>query len=413
MLNLEIGEQIGPGGKLAILTKVGAQGHAVWGGYDQHPPGKYCAAFEIDLHDHVPPESTIVAHLEILAAISGEPIATESITIGHLLKRPLFSRLFFELAEPRVLMFRLYATGAAPLIVGAFPLIIPVSGDERAIETQITARAFPDPNRQDAPRFLVQNAVLLRQIHDLGANVSVEKGDVIVNLNNSKIFARESDDLTFVPEVFNSNTYNFKFAKPTCVIDVGMNIGLATLFFAAKENVREVYSFEPFKGTFDRAVANIALNPVCAEKIRPYNYGLGGRDEEVTVTIPSGQLSGANSARGGGGGAAGSGDSLRIAIRDAASVMRPIIERAQKSGLSVVAKIDCEGSEFSIFESLEAAGLLSAISAFMVEWHRGYTEKTQHDLLAPLLRSGFLAFDVTPNNRSAGNGFFYAVRCAT
>ena len=72
-------------------------------------------------------------------------------------------------------------------------------------------------------------------------------------------------------------------------------------------------------------------------------------------------------------------------------------------------KIDCEGSEFQVFESLEKAGLLDKITAFMVEWHRVYEGKDQLTLLDPLLRRGFMTFDRSPRT---GNGFFYAVRVA-
>jgi hypothetical protein len=115
-----------------------------------------------------------------------------------------------------------------------------------------------------------------------------------------------------------------------------------------------------------------------------------------------GQLSGAHSTRFVG----GDGISTPISVKDATPVLRPIIERALGSGLSIVAKVDCKSSEFQIFQSLESSGLLGHIPAFIVEWHRGAAEKTQRDLLKPLLRSGYLAFDVTPNDRSAGNGFF-------
>ena len=246
----------------------------------------------------------------------------------------------------------------------------------------------------------------LRQLHDRGSLVSVENDAVVITLGKTKIHAREIDDLTFIGELYFRNTYNFVFAKPTCVIDVGMNIGLATLFFAAKENVREVHGYEPFPKTFERALANIELNSAHAGKIHANNFGLADKNGEVIVTVPAGQLSGMNSTR-----SAGRGISIPIEIRDASETFRPIVEKARQSGLSVVAKIDCEGSEFAVFESLESRGLLDQISGLMVEWHRGAAERTQHDLLEPLLRRGFMAFDVSRNDdppatdSQCGSGF--------
>ena len=51
--------------------------------------------------------------------------------------------------------------------------------------------------------------------------------------------------------------------------------------------------------------------------------------------------------------------------------------------------------------------MLKDFAGFMVEWHRVFEDRTQQELIAPLLRNGFTVFDVSP---PTGNGFFYAVR---
>jgi hypothetical protein len=102
-------------------------------------------------------------------------------------------------------------------------------------------------------------------------------------------------------------------------------------------------------------------------------------------------------------------------VRNAVRVLTPIVESAISRGLKVIAKVDCEGLEFAVFETLESTGILGKISAFMVEWRRGEDEKTQKDLIMPLLIYGFIAFDRTPSsgngrNSIGGNSFFYAAR---
>ena len=102
-------------------------------------------------------------------------------------------------------------------------------------------------------------------------------------------------------------------------------------------------------------------------------------------------------------------------MRNAARVLTPIVESAISRGLKVIAKVACAGSEFAVFESLESAGILEKISAFMVEWRGGEGEKTQKDLIMPLLNHGFIAFDITSSsgdgrNSVLGNGFFYAAK---
>jgi FkbM family methyltransferase len=180
-----------------------------------------------------------------------------------------------------------------------------------------------------------------------------------------------------------------------------MNIGLATLHFASKPCVKEVHSFEPFKRTYDRALSNFSLNPALASKIRPNNFGLAGADGETTVLIPDELNSGSFSIWG-----CGDGLKMQIELRNAASVFAEIIADAKEKHLDVVAKIDCEGSEFAVFQALETAGLLAEVSVFMVEWHRGFN-KSHHDLVGPLLDAGFTVIN---HPGTVGNGFFYAIR---
>ena len=85
-----------------------------------------------------------------------------------------------------------------------------------------------------------------------------------------------------------------------------------------------------------------------------------------------------------------------IELRDACRELRTIIGDANERGLGVVVKVDCEGSEFPIFEVIERGDLFESIDAVMMEWHSGWSkEKNQHDLIRPLVRSGFAVFDRT------------------
>jgi hypothetical protein len=103
---------------------------------------------------------------------------------------------------------------------------------------------------------------------------------------------------------------------------------------------------------------------------------------------------------------AGQGTPIQVSVRDAGEVLGPIIESARERGLDVIVKMDCEGSEYAICESLVRNDLLRHITAFMVEWHAIFGDKSQADLTRPLREAGFLIFDRSP---PSGNGFFYAV----
>lgn len=95
-------------------------------------------------------------------------------------------------------------------------------------------------------------------------------------LNLGYIF--DGDGILIVEEIFKNDEYNFDIGGPAVVIDIGMHIGLASLYFAARDDVEGVYGFEPFKPTFEQAMFNFKINEKYADKIHPHNYGLGDRE---------------------------------------------------------------------------------------------------------------------------------------
>ena len=73
------------------------------------------------------------------------------------------------------------------------------------------------------------------------------------------------------------------------------------------------------------------------------------------------------------------------------AVLAPIFHSAKAKGRDIIAKIDCEGSEFEIFEVLaKRRGSGATSTAVMVEWHRVVDGKTQRDLIDILVDEGFL-----------------------
>ena len=264
------------------------------------------------------------------------------------------------------------------------------------------ATNFPDPLVLPKPAMFLQHVQLFRGLYEYGAAIRIVDNDVVVTIDGVSFYARVIDDLRFVAEIFLLRTYNFMLERECCVIDIGMNIGLVSLRFAREEIVKEVHSFEPLKRTYDRALANLSLNPEIAGKIFAHNIGLAEADEDGTILVGDVDDSGAFTI---GGSAIGGPE--QISVRNAATTLKPIIDAAKANGRDIVAKVDCEGSEFAIFPTLEAHGLLADVSVFMVEWHGGDRDLSQRELIAPLIRHDFVVFDLAGRS---GNGFFYAVR---
>ena len=96
-------------------------------------------------------------------------------------------------------------------------------------------------------------------MHKLRIWVIPHESGVILDVDGIKLHAGELDDIRDVEHIYVSNIYNLFPPRDTCVIDIGMNLGLTTLLFANRETVKEVHSFEPFVETYQRAMANIGL----------------------------------------------------------------------------------------------------------------------------------------------------------
>jgi FkbM family methyltransferase len=391
VINEGIGKRVELDGRICLETRPDFAGHALYGPYEALDLGKYVVEFSIELVERQYIDGDLICAVLDVACNYGSLILIQApVCYKQILDGGTF-RLIFDVNERKEdFEFRVFINSGTRLLIADKPIVRPAKEEDHASAPPVTSSSFFN-----------ENIAVFARLFLAGVQVRISGQDVILKDYGVSFFARCHDDMNFIWEVFLQNTYNICPPYPACIIDVGMNIGFTSLRLAVRGEIREVHAYEPFKTTFDRASANVALNPQVVGKIHMNNFGLSDRDDEVTVQIDSTD-SGSYSVAGSGRGVA-----TRIQIRDAAKVIRPIIERATANKLLVIMKVDCEGSEFAVFKSLQAAGLLGKISAFMVEWHLGWG--SPGDLTTPLISAGFTVIDVSP--RSA-NGFFYAVKTA-
>ena len=231
----------------------------------------------------------------------------------------------------------------------------------------------------------------------------VAKGD---NLNFGHIF--DGGGILIVEEIFKNDEYHFDIGHPSVVIDIGMNIGLASLYFATRDDVVNVYGFEPFKPTFEKAMFNFEINEKYAGKIHPHNYGLGDTDKELTLEYYSktpGRMSTVKPVDEIWRSARSATSKETIQIKNASEVLSAIIDnhRDQK----IVVKCDTEGAEKEIFESLDSKEILKKIDMVMLEYHFSYDI-----LLEDILKhNGFIFFKQRTGTSKAGEfGIIRAVR---
>lgn len=403
MLNDNVGVGHEVNGRRFIDTEIGRVGHAVYGPYADMEVGDYIVEFTISgLNLDGLKREEHVATIDVCSNYGTQILAKQKITASDLRKGNVRFVLPFSVPVRSPLEYRVATFGNANLRIDESRRVHRVrpGADMKAI---LDADQFP--SAEGAPAFFVDNEIMLRQLYDLGLGVRIDDGGVVLSKDGVSFNARCRDDTNFINEIFFERAYNIGTGRDICVLDIGMNIGLASLQFATRPYVKEVHAFEPFGSTFERGQANFALNPALAEKITAHNVGLGDRDGLETFKIRETDDSGGRSTRNDDAGEI----EVQLQMRDAATMLAPIIASAEASGRAILAKIDCEGAEYAVFESLEAAGLLEKISLFVVEWHPVIPGKFQESLLEPLRRRDFVIIDRSP---LVGQGVFYAVRMA-
>ncbi len=86
-------------------------------------------------------------------------------------------------------------------------------------------------------------------------------------------------------EIFGDRVYlkhGIVFNEDDCIIDVGANIGLFTLFAQQKSPKGTIYAFEPAPHAFDKLQTNAKLY---CQNTHLFNCGLGGERKEETFTF--------------------------------------------------------------------------------------------------------------------------------
>jgi hypothetical protein len=101
--------------------------------------------------------------------------------------------------------------------------------------------------------------------------------EISILYGGTRINGDTFDNFYVVQELFAEGVYSIHLNTEKIVVcDIGMNVGIASLYFAGVNNVTKVYSYEPFPETYQRALANFSLNPLLKDKILPRNEGVAG-----------------------------------------------------------------------------------------------------------------------------------------
>jgi FkbM family methyltransferase len=384
--------------KKFIITEKDREGIAVYGPYVEYEPGRYVVAFDISLYSYTPSYTdAIVAVVEVTAFLGNTVLAKSNVFASRLIAGKNLINLGFSLMDKADLEFRVRTTGRASLRIDHDRKVRKLS--ER--EADYTPLLDPGDNPRDP--FFLNHLGHLRGMYEHGASIRVDGSSTIASYYGVSFYMKNIEDFQIANEVFVFNEYNFHSSRECVVVDIGMNVGLTSLFMASIPTVRVVHSFEPYKVPYQRALENFGLNPSLSPKIKPYRCGLGARNERLTVFSQEDFTIG-TSIKG-----LASGRSEEIDIHDASVELRKIVKDAKCRNLDVVVKMDCEGSEFPILDVLDREDLIKEVRIFLIEWHKWWSaDRTQKDIVTYLTKNDFNVFDRTVASLISGQ--LYAVR---
>jgi FkbM family methyltransferase len=190
---------------------------------------------------------------------------------------------------------------------------------------------------------------------------------IVATFNGIKVTIKSFDELFILHEIYYKGVYNYSFTTNHVVIDVGMNVGFASLFFALASNVSKVISFEPIKFTFQQGVNNFTMNPILNKKITAHNLGLGNANKNVEYLYEI-EWKGSAGIRNNHVDLSWKQERFKKQIVNIVDIIE-IVENAKRYSMPIVVKMDCEGSEFEIIEQLKVNSKLRDIDFYMIEFH--------------------------------------------
>ncbi len=186
------------------------------------------------------------------------------------------------------------------------------------------------------------------------------------------IIVDENSILFAADEIFGEELYDFEADGNYVVLDVGMNRGIAALFFSCFPRIKHIYGYEPFEATRKLAINNLAINPGLKDKITIKPYGWSNKNAVISVPFTGAGYLGATTTsffieRNKQASKEKDAVLAEVDLRSASDEIELIM--SSHPGERIFLKLDCEGAEYEIMEQLENTGMLNKISLIIAEWH--------------------------------------------
>lgn len=216
-------------------------------------------------------------------------------------------------------------------------------------------------------------------------NVPV-KYRMVFNAKQRDIYLRTySGDLDIFYEIFWKKAYKFNYApRPGAILDLGANIGLATLFFLDEFPDSKVIAVEPEPGNLEILKKNLETE-INNQQVTIVEGAVSGKDDRLSLTIPLLKYNA----------------TIKVNICEAENSREVKVMRMQtllktcNQAVVDILKIDIEGSEREVFsENIE---WLQQIREISIEFH----SSTGMDIYGEVLRHNNFELQSTNTNDSS------------
>ncbi len=232
----------------------------------------------------------------------------------------------------------------------------------------------------------------------LNGQFSLRNENLYLTLKGIKVQIKRGVELYILHEIFILQDYHFSSLHDYIVIDIGMNVGFASLFFAQQNHIQKIYAYEPIDKIYQEAISNFELNPKLKEKIIAHQVGLGKNNETVELFFNDTHIG--NTTKNKENAKGENINAIQVEIRNAQEIILEISKRHDKENIFI--KIDCEGMEFDIFESFQEP-IPKNVTSFILEWHF----KKPISIIRVLEKNNFICIN-HPKNETLG--MLYAFR---
>jgi len=186
-----------------------------------------------------------------------------------------------------------------------------------------------------------------------------------------------STDLMALTNVWMINEYDiedFEINVNDTVIDIGAHIGLFSLLVSQRCKTGKILSFEPVRENFDLLVSNLKLNHI--ENVLPFNMAVSKNLDKLNLFLNDDQSAHSIFPK--------SSESISVE----STSLQKIFEENKISSCKLL-KLDCEGAEYEIIDSLPSE-YLNKIQNIVMEYHSADTKpELVKNLIQKIKNAGF------------------------